>query len=647
MIRWDELSRTVLEVRGWPNPCDGLNLPVVPQSIVQFSQLARSPNVSGRELAQPIELDSTLTSRLLKYVNSAAVGYSRRIHSVQQAISTLGIRRTKLLLLTAALRQAFRGMNSPLMNATVFYRESQERGAFARQIARLIGVDTDIAYTGAILQDLVLPVLTEKFSEVYRKFRPAQGKSLAEFERNQFDWDHARVAAHLMRQWDFPDELVCCVLFHHESPQFLSDLGLLKSSAAAVAAAGMLPDSLNQCPFPINWLSALQELQPQAQFLEAAVQIDDELGEGLTHAGNRTALSERLGALIADHLDVRGLQELLHVRQVGSYTLLELIGKGGMGTVYRGQHCHLERPAAVKLLSAQQLPPKSIEWFQTEAQLTSRLSSPNTVKLYDYGVTPQGVFYIVMEYIDGITLERLVHSFGVPPESRVIQVLSQVCLSLTEAHQLGLLHRDIKPDNIMLTRCGGVADFVKVVDFGLAESVHMRAQSGPMKDIIRGTPYYMSPETIQCQTEIDARSDLYSLGAVGYFLLSGRPPFTGNNLCEVLIDHVNTPPRPLHEVALQPVSQDLEAVIMRCLQKNPLMRPADALSLRSQLQTCRSAGEWDDQAALDWWSNNEPKLRVAMGGHPSRNSGGGTAAPCELPASQVITSDEATKILVH
>jgi serine/threonine protein kinase len=240
--------------------------------------------------------------------------------------------------------------------------------------------------------------------------------------------------------------------------------------------------------------------------------------------------------------------------------------------------------------------------FEREVQLTSRLTHPNTITLYDYGRTPEGIFYYAMEYLDGLTLARLVKQYGAQPEGRVISILRQVCGSLAEAHAIGLVHRDIKPANIFLTQRGGVADVVKVLDFGL---VKVRDPQGgaelTMAEATLGTPLYMSPEAVEHSNEVDARSDLYSLGAVGYFLVTGEALFDWLTLGEVLMHQVkDMPVRPSERLG-KPVSPDLEELLMRCLAKNPASRPANARELDDALARCRSAADWTRELADEWW----------------------------------------------
>ena len=226
----------------------------------------------------------------------------------------------------------------------------------------------------------------------------------------------------------------------------------------------------------------------------------------------------------------------LIARQLGRYTLDEKIGEGGMGVVYRAHHAMLRRPTAVKLLRPEKINEKSISRFEREVQLTSHLTHANTITIYDFGRTPEGLFYYAMEYLDGIDLQALVARHGPQPDGRVIRILSQMCASLVEAHGIGLIHRDIKPSNIILTRRGGVFDFVKVVDFGLVKAVDAGTISAlTTDDSVVGTPLYMAPEAIRQPDRADARTDVYAVAAVGYFLLTGRPVFQGGTMADILV----------------------------------------------------------------------------------------------------------------
>ena len=277
----------------------------------------------------------------------------------------------------------------------------------------------------------------------------------------------------------------------------------------------------------------------------------------------------------------------LEAKHLGQYTLDEKLGEGGMGVVYRGHHDMLQRPTAVKFLGVEKTNEQTLARFEREVQLTSKLTHPNTIAIYDYGRTPEGIFYYAMEYLEGINLEDLVKQHGPQPEGRVINILLQVCGSLAEAHGIGLIHRDIKPANIVLTERGGMHDFVKLLDFGLVKALDSRKDSTlTTAGSLTGTPLYMPPEAIQHE-QIDARSDLYSLGAVGYFLITGTPVFDGENVLRILQQHVAENPEAPSKRLGGPVSAEFEAVLMKCLAKLPGDRPASASEMADLLAHAR------------------------------------------------------------
>jgi serine/threonine-protein kinase len=299
---------------------------------------------------------------------------------------------------------------------------------------------------------------------------------------------------------------------------------------------------------------------------------------------------------------VSQVRDAMHL---GRYTLGAKIGEGGMGEVYRAEHAMLRRPTAVKLLLPSKVSASSLERFEREVQLTSRLSHPNTIAIYDYGRTPNGIFYYAMEYLDGLSLESLVASDGIQPPGRVVHILLQTAGALAEAHGIGLIHRDIKPANIMLCERGGMPDVVKVVDFGLVKNLDADTADVALTNTsaLTGTPLYLAPESITRADEIDARIDIYALGAVGYFLLTGAPPFTGHNVVEIAGHHLHTEPE-LPSVRLgRPVPPKLDALILSCLAKDPEDRPRDAQALITALLECDAESPWSATAARAWWSD--------------------------------------------
>lgn len=305
---------------------------------------------------------------------------------------------------------------------------------------------------------------------------------------------------------------------------------------------------------------------------------------------------------------VYGLQTRVRkALELGQYTLEAKIGEGGMGAVYRARHRMLRRPTAVKLLPPDKAGEKAIARFEREVQQTSRLTHPNTIAIFDYGRTQDGLFYYAMEYLDGISLQDLVDMTGPVPPERAVHILVQAAGSLSEAHGAGLVHRDIKPDNIVLCERGGVADVVKVLDFGLVKDVEAPKDAQlSAADTIHGTPLYMAPEAITDPETIDGRADLYGLGAIAYFLLTGTPVFHGNAV-QVFAHHLKSQPEPLIE-RVDGVDAELEGIVMRCLEKSPDERFASAAELADALRACRASDAWTPARARDWWDEQRESL---------------------------------------
>lgn len=302
----------------------------------------------------------------------------------------------------------------------------------------------------------------------------------------------------------------------------------------------------------------------------------------------------------------------IEAQHLGQYTLEHKLGAGGMGVVYRGHHSMLRRPTAIKMLDVDRVNDASIARFEREVQITCQLNHPNTVAIYDYGRTPEGVFYYAMEYLDGINLQTLVEKYGPQPEGRVIHILSQVCGSLFEAHSLGLVHRDIKPANIMLNRRGGETDVVKVLDFGLVKALDEEKQAGATAaNSLTGTPLYMAPEAIQAPNSVDARSDLYAVGAVGYFLLTGKAVFDAVSIVELCKQHIEAVPMNPSQRLGKPVSAELEHALLACLEKSRTKRPATARDMAQLLARCPTATTWSQDASEAWWGRHERGLSVA------------------------------------
>ena len=309
-----------------------------------------------------------------------------------------------------------------------------------------------------------------------------------------------------------------------------------------------------------------------------------------------------LFGLAANRAQRAAANAALAAKELGQYQLEVKLGEGGMGVVYRGRHRMLRRPTAIKLLHPDKTTDEAIARFEREVQLTCQLNHPNTIAIYDYGRTPEGIFYYAMELLEGINLDTLVARHGRQPASRVIHILRQVCGSLAEAHEIGLVHRDIKPANIVLGRRGGEADVAKVLDFGLVKAIDAKMEASLTSvGAVLGTPLFMSPEAIESADRIDGRSDLYALAAVGYFLLTGSPPFEGKSVVEICMHHARTPPqRPSERLGIS-IAADLEAVLLKGLAKQPAERFATARDLADALAACQDAAAWSRQVADGWW----------------------------------------------
>jgi serine/threonine protein kinase len=311
-------------------------------------------------------------------------------------------------------------------------------------------------------------------------------------------------------------------------------------------------------------------------------------------------------------------QAVLMAKELGQYQLETKLGEGGMGVVYRGRHRMMRRPTAIKLLHPDKTTDDGIARFEREVQLTCQLNHPNTIAIYDYGRTPEGVFFYAMEFLDGINLDALITRYGPQPEGRVIHLLRQICGSLAEAHGIGLVHRDIKPANIMVGHRGGESDVVKVLDFGLVKAVDSKKESSiTSAGAVIGTPLYMSPESIENPDRVDSRSDLYSVAAVGYCLLTGGPPFDGGNVLEICMHHSRTPPERPSERLKRTVSADLEEVLLKGLAKKPAERFASARVFAEALAGCASAGQWSSQESDEWWKRLADGSAVSVDGTPT------------------------------
>jgi serine/threonine-protein kinase len=428
-------------------------------------------------------------------------------------------------------------------------------------------------------------------------------------------------------------------------------LGILRHSQAS--APGDLLRQVSPVVIPILAFGALIPSVPGkalAVMLVAAAM--DPLGLVLMRAHTHYSAAQLvvvisspiLAALIAQQISkvVHRLTEgIVKAREVGSYKLVERLGVGGMAEVWRANHRMLRRPAAVKLIRPKVLvdhgPADSerlLRLFTREVRTTASLRSPHTIQVYDFGITREGAFYYVMELLDGIDLMTLVERFGPQPAERVASLMKQVCHSLREAHAQNFVHRDIKPANILTCSVGGDYDFVKVLDFGLVLDRHLTSEELEDEKQFVGTPAVMAPEMLRFQAPVDARADLYALGCVGYWLLTGKRVFEAQTRADMLVMHAHQKPVLPSKRIDRPLHPGLEALVMQCLEKNPNKRPQTARELSEALGALQFDHPWTDERAELWWKQNRPehlratsaldeKERAALGG-------GGTA---EAPAS--------------
>jgi hypothetical protein len=328
-------------------------------------------------------------------------------------------------------------------------------------------------------------------------------------------------------------------------------------------------------------------------------------------------------AVLISRVVTRLSQQVGKERELGSYRLLTRLGKGGMGEVWRARHGMLARDAAVKLIKPALLSGDSGQnmlviqrRFEQEAKATAALRSPHTIDLYDFGVTDDGVFYYVMELLEGIDLDTLVKTYGPQPAGRVASIMQQVCRSLADAHHHGMIHRDIKPSNIFLCRMGGEYDFAKVLDFGLVKVLDGNDAGLTGEGGTTGTPAYMPPE-MALNNAIDGRTDLYALGCVAYWLTTGQMVFQEKGATAMMFAHIRDTPIPPSERCELPVPEWLDRIILQCLAKEPANRPASADALRLMLEAEAKGGSWTAKNAEDWWATNLPGDAVpaeAVGG---------------------------------
>lgn len=324
-------------------------------------------------------------------------------------------------------------------------------------------------------------------------------------------------------------------------------------------------------------------------------------------------------------------RDVRDARRLGQYTLGDKLGEGGMGVVYRASHAMLRRPTAIKLLMHGG--EASLARFEQEVQLLAGLNHPNIVTVHDYGRTANGAFYFAMELLEGMDLEKLVAASGPQPAERVIHIVRQVARGLREAHDVGLVHRDIKPANVFVCRRWGEPDAVKVLDFGLAKNHAAPPAALTGHNVVLGTPLYISPEALTNDATVDARSDIYSLAAVAYYMLTAEPVFSGHSLVEVCARHLHAAPVAPSARLGRAVAADLEAIVLRCLAKSPGDRYPTAAELERALASCAAADEWSSDRAHAWW-----QLHADAPSPPPREHAG---------AGQTVEIDPGTRQAAH
>jgi serine/threonine-protein kinase len=325
------------------------------------------------------------------------------------------------------------------------------------------------------------------------------------------------------------------------------------------------------------------------------------------------ALLALIPSIIMHHL----ARQVGHARDMGSYRLTKLLGSGGMGEVWRATHRLLVREAALKLIRPDVLVGKEIEAqrellkrFEREAQATSLMCSPHTIDLYDFGISQDGTFYYVMELLDGFDLQTFVQKFGPVRPVRATHFLTQICDSLGEAHEGGLIHRDIKPANVYVCRYGRRVDYIKVLDFGLVKPRPSSEADDPgltQQHVAGGTPSFMAPEQVLGDRPVDARTDIYAVGCLGYWLLTGQEVFEGETSMKVMMHHVRTAPAPPSERSELEIPPALDEALLRCLEKQPDLRPQSADDLATMLRGCFPGESWRPDKAQEWWDTHLPR----------------------------------------
>jgi len=380
---------------------------------------------------------------------------------------------------------------------------------------------------------------------------------------------------------------------------------------------------------PVSLSRALMALLPAASAIPVVYLLSIRAGQAPAVSGQQfffvfvfPYLVTAILAAMASGVIYRLGREVLRAREMGSYRLERLLGQGGMGEVWLASHRLLARPAAVKVINKEILArdpdmiPTVMARFEREARATAHLRSPHTVELYDYGTSDDGAVYYVMEYLEGVDLEKLIDEYGPQPAARVVHILRQACASLAEAHGRGLVHRDIKPANIYVCQQALEYDFVKVLDFGLVKhhsGIEARADARVSRlDTVVGTPAYMPPEMALQQEPIDGRADLYALGCVAHWLLTGEVVFSGDSPNAVMFAHVQKEPQPPSERTSRPVPAEVDELILGCLAKDPSNRPQTAEQLTKVLERIAAAEPWTSDHARAWWDAHADAAPVGV-----------------------------------
>ena len=370
---------------------------------------------------------------------------------------------------------------------------------------------------------------------------------------------------------------------------------------------------------PNRWQRAACVLLPMAAvpYLVTeltAVIVADQYGKNIQNLIHNDLLGRPLSppliaaciSVFAAHTIHGARTSAFQARRLAQYRLIDLIGEGGMGRVYKAEHLLLKRACAIKLIQPDKnADARALRRFEREVRATAQLTHPHTVQVYDYGQTNQGIFFFAMELLPGMNLGELIKKTGPLPPERAVHFLIQVSDALREAHEVGLIHRDIKPGNLFISERGGIRDYTKLLDFGVVREVKVDPSLSQTAMMIAGTPSFMAPEQATHPEQTDARSDIYSLGMVAYYMLTGQAPFKGQTPIQIMMAQVNETPSPpsAHQAG---IPADVETIILKCLEKNPDERFNSAAHLRDALIACRCSHDWTAQRASQWWKEQKP-----------------------------------------